>query len=431
MHRIQVKNFGPLTDVDISLQKINFFLGEQASGKSTLAKLIYFFRTLPDELSNRLLVSRFDDWKDFSKSFISILKKKFTNIFGKTKELGDFYIKYEFTTHVAIEIQPDKVYLDIKFCGDLMRQMNQIWERVCNAFSQDKNAPHSIYTNLGPDIYNQVQNLYDNNFFHVYIPAGRAFLSHQMLLNLILAEELIGIAPDGAVTRFDLIDAPTRNYIAEVSRIRDYYLRSQTETRPEEENTNTASTYLLSLTQKILKGAYIPDKDNDYIEVAGNGRVRLAYASSGQQEVLWILNLLNTYTAQKRKCLVIIEEPEAHLYPEAQYMLVKAIAAFANDTGSQIIITTHSPYILSSFNNLIFAGKIGSNLADDDKLKAIIPQKSWLEPTEFSSYLLEAGGARDIKDEKLTMIDISELDAVASRQDSEYEEMLALWSRTR
>ena len=112
-------------------------------------------------------------------------------------------------------------------------------------------------------------------------------------------------------------------------------------------------------------------------------------------------------------------------------MLVKAIAAFANDTGSQIIITTHSPYILSSFNNLIFAGKIGSNLADNDKLKAIIPQKSWLEPTEFSSYLLEAGGARDIKDEKLTMIDISELDAVASRQDSEYEEMLALWSRTR
>jgi predicted ATPase len=40
MDRLIVKNFGPLKDVDIELNKINLFIGENGSGKSVLAKLI-------------------------------------------------------------------------------------------------------------------------------------------------------------------------------------------------------------------------------------------------------------------------------------------------------------------------------------------------------------------------------------------------------
>ena len=40
MDRLIVKNFGPLKDIDIKLNKINIFIGENGSGKSVLAKLV-------------------------------------------------------------------------------------------------------------------------------------------------------------------------------------------------------------------------------------------------------------------------------------------------------------------------------------------------------------------------------------------------------
>lgn len=40
MDRLIVKNFGPLKDVDIELNKINLFIGDNGSGKSVLAKII-------------------------------------------------------------------------------------------------------------------------------------------------------------------------------------------------------------------------------------------------------------------------------------------------------------------------------------------------------------------------------------------------------
>jgi predicted ATPase len=50
MQRIEVKNFGPLKDVSIDITNIVVLIGESASGKSTLAKLVYFFNNLKDEI---------------------------------------------------------------------------------------------------------------------------------------------------------------------------------------------------------------------------------------------------------------------------------------------------------------------------------------------------------------------------------------------
>lgn len=61
---------------------------------------------------------------------------------------------------------------------------------------------------------------------------------------------------------------------------------------------------------------------------------------------------------KKEKAFVIIEEPEAHLYPKLQNEVVKFISYFANINSSSILITTHSPYILTSINSLYCAGKV-------------------------------------------------------------------------
>ena len=42
--RLKVQNFVCLQDVDVELNDITFFIGEQASGKSLLCKLYFYFR---------------------------------------------------------------------------------------------------------------------------------------------------------------------------------------------------------------------------------------------------------------------------------------------------------------------------------------------------------------------------------------------------
>ena len=46
MQKIVIKNFGPIEDAEIDIKKILVLIGEQASGKSTIAKLIYFLNYL-------------------------------------------------------------------------------------------------------------------------------------------------------------------------------------------------------------------------------------------------------------------------------------------------------------------------------------------------------------------------------------------------
>ena len=41
--KLIVKNFGPLKDIEIEVREMVTFIGAQASGKSTLAKLLSIF----------------------------------------------------------------------------------------------------------------------------------------------------------------------------------------------------------------------------------------------------------------------------------------------------------------------------------------------------------------------------------------------------
>ena len=58
--------------------------------------------------------------------------------------------------------------------------------------------------------------------------------------------------------------------------------------------------------------------------------------------------------------LQIVEEPEQNLYPTS---LVSAIRKLIKNTTSigRLIVTTHSPYILSTVNNFMFAYVLGGS----------------------------------------------------------------------
>ena len=49
MQKIIIDRFKQISHAEIELRDFLFLIGEQASGKSTIAKLIYFFKSLKQE----------------------------------------------------------------------------------------------------------------------------------------------------------------------------------------------------------------------------------------------------------------------------------------------------------------------------------------------------------------------------------------------
>ena len=52
MSKLIIKNLGPITDFEMDIKDFNLIIGEQAVGKSTICKCIYFFRTLKDDVTS-------------------------------------------------------------------------------------------------------------------------------------------------------------------------------------------------------------------------------------------------------------------------------------------------------------------------------------------------------------------------------------------
>jgi predicted ATPase len=55
MQRIEIRNFGPIEHVDLDVKDFMVFIGPQASGKSTIAKVIYFFQSLREDFVEAIM----------------------------------------------------------------------------------------------------------------------------------------------------------------------------------------------------------------------------------------------------------------------------------------------------------------------------------------------------------------------------------------
>jgi predicted ATPase len=171
-----------------------------------------------------------------------------------------------------------------------------------------------------------------------------------------------------------------------------------------------------ALVRKILRGDYVNETDGEKLYYSEKQWVKLMYASSGQQEVLWILLLIFIRILESRRVFLVVEEPEAHLFTSAQKEVLELIALLINSTGSQVVITTHSPYILTATNLLAYSGKVennAKNLAED----VIIPRQTRVDPYTMQAYLIsnQSGFSfKSIKDSTEQLIDPSYIDEVST-----------------
>lgn len=96
--------------------------------------------------------------------------------------------------------------------------------------------------------------------------------------------------------------------------------------------------------------------------------------------------------------LLVIDEPEMHLHPEAQVALAEFLAMMAN-SGLRVIITTHSPYIVDHLINLMRA----ASRTNKDEIKNMFYLKqsdAFIEKKDVAVYLFQNGTAKTILDEE-------------------------------
>ena len=132
--------------------------------------------------------------------------------------------------------------------------------------------------------------------------------------------------------------------------------------------------------------------------------------------------ILKNYQLYKKKKTFIIEEPELNLFPKTQYRLMQYLAFNTSDHfENQILITTHSPYILTSLNNLMYAYEVGKSHLE--KTDNILSKRYWLNPDQVSVYKLSDGNSESIMDEELKQIKVEEIDEISEILSNQWHQM--------
>ena len=104
--------------------------------------------------------------------------------------------------------------------------------------------------------------------------------------------------------------------------------------------------------------------------------------------------------------LQIVEEPEQNLYPTSQVSAIRKLIKNTNSIG-RLIVTTHSPYILSAVNNFMFAYDLRGNIKKSPKG---ISKDEFIRYEDVSAYKIKDGRVFSILDDDARMIDVTEID---------------------
>lgn len=142
------------------------------------------------------------------------------------------------------------------------------------------------------------------------------------------------------------------------------------------------------------------------------------------QEEDWELRRLLKVSTDYAYSEIIVEEPELSLFPQTQRDLVYYMLQCLNESGrpDQLVLTTHSPYILFSLNNCMMGGLVKDKVPES-KRNGFLSSKSWVDPRSVSIYEIHDGCLRTIQDED-GIIEDNYLNQAYKENTSEYLSLL-------
>ncbi len=360
MRQLRIKNTGPVrngfsaNDGFLDIKKVTVFIGNQASGKSTAAKLFSAMTWIEKALARG----------DFNAKFFA-RKNKFRNSI-----LGYHRIENYLTDNSELEYKGEG----------------------CSIRFQDGNL------NIIPAedaIYNQPQILYipaeRNLVSYIKKPKELKYSSESML-------DFLAVFEDAKSALKNPLEIPVKDAFLEYDRLNDtlnikgedYKIRL-----------SEASSGLQSLTPMILVSGHLADTVR---RSAVSGSLNALEILRFKEEITAIVNNESLNEEQKKAAVSaiavkfrktefinIVEEPEQNLFPESQQKMLWKLLEFNNySSGNKLLITTHSPYLISYLSLAVKAGyiekKVQNNPSLLEKLYSLVPRYALLQPDQLAVY---------------------------------------------
>lgn len=429
MNKIRISKFGPVQEAEVDLdKKMQVFIGTQASGKSTVCKVVYYCQKIRDYTLEFLMDSDLfflNHRNEYFNLYMKYLQKQFMGCFGRTKHMKKFQIEYFFGGKKILITLNEDGYIRFRFDDELKYGLSvlisEASDMYLNKINSDKIA--SILDNitaramLKQQFKERLCTLFENTVEIIYIPAGRSLLAT-------MSEQLQEFSiSDMDLTMQEFIKLIRNTKSKFGTKIPDM-VKEYTKTVKGQINNSSLDT-AYRLIRDILKADYTNESDGEKVYFDKKHWVKLMYSSSGQQEVLWILMLTFVIMLENKRSFVIIEEPEAHLFPIAQKNVISLISLMLNSTDSKAIITTHSPYILTSVNILLYSDVVEKNSKED----IVIPKNFRVNYHTFGAYKLEVAVGTEknmssLLDEESHMISTEYIDEVSSITNQELDRLL-------
>ena len=178
MQKIKIHKLGPISDCEVSIKGFMVLTGPQASGKSTLAKSIFFFKNMKNVLlellRKNILLSGFDLIEMSCKNrFIREIRLNFLQTFGSTWCMSkEMYLEYQFT--------PTR-WIRISLTDDAMRP-NYIWidmseELQSFLYKLDKMDFFDLWHDQSSEVKKEIETFFEDTREILYIPAGRSLIT--------------------------------------------------------------------------------------------------------------------------------------------------------------------------------------------------------------------------------------------------------------
>ncbi|MFC2465822.1 MAG: AAA family ATPase [Bacteroidota bacterium] len=380
MSRIKIKNFGPVreggqtNDGWIDIKKVTVFIGNQGSGKSTVAKLISTFMWI-----EKALVRGDYDKKWFERK--NNLKNQYLNYHRLEN-----YLKNSGVNKTVIEYEGDAFSI-------VYRNDSLVIKEVHNE------------EYLLPQI--------------MYVPAERNFITYvKTPRELKISSESL----KEFLTEFDnakneikgLIHLPINNIDIEYDKLNDTL---NLEGEGYRVKLTEASSGFQSLVPLFLVSGYLANSVRRQSETNKEtmSSEEMQRFKKGVEDI-WNNN--NLTDEQKRVALSvlsakfnktafinIVEEPEQNLFPSSQWQMLQSLLKYNSmNKGNKLIMTTHSPYIINYLSIAIQGEYLESKIkksSQRDKLLSnlynLIPQESLISADEVVVYQLDEKDGSIIK----------------------------------
>ncbi len=379
--RITVNNLAKIKEAqDIEIKDFNIFIGKNGTGKTYFAKLIYFLNNFSykieifKKLFNKKMKEAFDkkqtivftieEQEEFSKKFNNYIKIQYPEFIGSQNKIFD---SFSFTTKYNYE------QIEMQYSTKI-----------------DNLTDYSINVE-----YKFLIEGFKINTTH-YLPAARA---NYMITYKHLFESQFNSFRDV------LLKKKKKDNISILPEIENNFLKDiyQVDTKNHGE--------LSSLGTKIEKNIFkngklsirnpqtqdLPTYEYKLQNIKQN--INLVSASSSITELSPLIMYFRHKIVYATSEMLIIDEPELSLHPDAQASLVEIMIEAVNK-GLKIILVTHSPYIIEALNNHLQRAKI-DRVDLPKKIKEFEPISS----DKVGAYLFEDETIKDILDNETGLID--------------------------